>query len=800
MHALGLVVFWIVLTCSAQAQTFSFGAAGDHSARPQTTATFAEIRQADLDFFLSLGDLGYGREWPEADPRLSPEEAWCNGVKRSDRLGSSYPIQLTVGNHEDDWSQQCRPEQGHILNYIECLPEPPELRLIDEGDYGVQYYFDYPLDNPIARFIMLGAGLRVNDHRYDYRENDSDYDWVASKMQEARDRGLPWIIVGMHKPCMSMGNKTCRHTPAVQAGNCEDVRGEDPVDLSPLYDLLLGKQNGLKADLILAGDDHNYQRSHQLALSRDCPGVRHDDTDDFSACVAHHSPNDEYIKGNGSVFVIAGTGGINLRNLRLRDQDRPFFAAWDDDAWGFLRVDVSRQELRGRFVRSAGERFTDSFKIVNPVCGVNCDEWVAYNDLNAAGAANAEHVTSHPYDGSGNLVDFDTGELLPVIIENTIEGGAPCEKPVASTGGNTASGTDADLVFGGIINLQGMDELERPECKARIMLRNLDPSKLYQVTLTANRDNPRYENARYTRVTIEGADEVTQASSLGVVVNSEASVSFSTGFNRENGYVARWNHVKSGNNGRFSIVSEWDQARGRGRANSQGYAMAALRLEQINDEPPPPTWVAYNDMLQAGSANAPHVTHYTYEETGELINVDTGDALPVTVRGRIEALEGDIERCQLAVASTGGNVETGTDAHAVFGGVVNLQGMNELEHDDCRAHLQFSGLDPSKTYTVTLTANRDNVRYENARFTRVTIEGASEFTQASSPGVVVNHEASVSFSTGYNTLNGYVARWTGVTAADGTFEIVSQWETEQGRGNRNTQGYAMAAFRLEEHP
>lgn len=58
----------------------------------------------------------------------------------------------------------------------------------------------------------------------------------------------------------------------------------------------------------------------------------------------------------------------------------------------------------------------------------------------------------------------------------------------------------------------------------------------------------------------------------------------------------------------------------------------------------------------------------------------------------------------------------------------------------------------------------------------------------------------MSFSTGYNTENGYAARWTNVTASDGEVSIESAWDPDQGSGNRNTQGYAMAAIKLEESP
>ena len=111
----------------------------------------------------------------------------------------------------------------------------------------------------------------------------------------------------------------------------------------------------------------------------------------------------------------------------------------------------------------------------------------------------------------------------------------------------------------------------------------------------------------------------------------------------------------------------------------------------------------------------------------------------------------------------------------------------------------FENLDPAKEYHITLSANRDKVEYAGARFTKVTIAGAETYTNASSPGVVVNSEASVSFSVGYNAVNGYVARWTGVTSgSDGSFSVTSEWDSTQGSGDQNTKGYAMGGFCLVE--
>ena len=203
-------------------------------------------------------------------------------------------------------------------------------------------------------------------------------------------------------------------------------------------------------------------------------------------------------------------------------------------------------------------------------------------------------------------------------------------------------------------------------------------------------------------------------------------------------------------------------------------------------------WTAFNDLAPDGSDNPPNVTGHDYRAVGgSLRDFVTGDALPVTVSGTI--VNGYDPR------RNGVPTREGTDAAAAFGGVVDLRGIHELDRADWRNIVTFDGLDPTKRYTITLTANRGNRLYRGSRYTRVTLVGADELTQASSDGVVVYGEDAVSFGAGDNSKTGYVARWVDVTAADGQFSVVSQWDNEQGGGFGNTKGYAMAAFRLEQH-
>ena len=220
--------------------------------------------------------------------------------------------------------------------------------------------------------------------------------------------------------------------------------------------------------------------------------------------------------------------------------------------------------------------------------GTGTDLWVAFNDMNGeTGDNNETYVTLHDYNVSNAaLIDSITGTLISTA-NVSLSGSNNYDDSFIQNGGPVNAGTDAGNIFGfsgsEIVDLQGTLELDEISHYNTMIFNNLDPTKYYDITLTSNRDNIDYAGARFTKVTIEGADSYTNSSSTGVVVYSESSVSFSVGYNTVNGYVARWTNVSPGADGSFSVKSEWDDTQGSGAENSKGYAMTAFRLAEIGE-------------------------------------------------------------------------------------------------------------------------------------------------------------------------------------------------------------------------
>ncbi|MBT2547048.1 metallophosphoesterase [Arthrobacter sp. ISL-65] len=269
---------------------------------------------------LALGDFPY---------EAGREQDFCDMV--TGKLGGDFPYQVVTGNHESDG------HDGDIANIVNCLPNKlPGL----QGEYGIQWYADYPERNPLVRFIMVSPGIKFHDgNNLDYSRGSERWRWTAAALDGARSKNIPWTVVGMHTPCLSVGKYDC------QAGG-------------DFTDMLIDK----KADLVLSAHDHVYQRSHQLGLGQGCPALV---PDTFSqGCLADSAT---MVHGAGTVFATVGTGGQGLYEVNDQDSESRYFATWSgsnhDAALGTLDVTATADRLAAKFVPAEGYTFTDNFGI-----------------------------------------------------------------------------------------------------------------------------------------------------------------------------------------------------------------------------------------------------------------------------------------------------------------------------------------------------------------------------------------------------------------------------------------------------
>ena len=281
------------------------------------------MAKSGASFFLAIGDLSYNE--------VTPESAWCDYVKQ--RVGATFPFEVLVGNHEETTAGP----NGFIDNYAACLPD----RLGVSGQYAHQYYFDYPPAAPLARFILIDPALYRGSAKANYctSGDSANCSWLKARIDEAKSKGL-WTVVGMHKNCITMGEKSC------EIG-------------APLLNALVER----KVDLILQGHDHSYQRSKQLSLSGSCSAIA---ANAYNAgCVVDDGKDGVYTRGAGPVLAIAANVGRSSYSLSTSDPEAPYFATWMDpslNSEGFLKFTVSPDSIDAQFVAGTGS-YADHFTI-----------------------------------------------------------------------------------------------------------------------------------------------------------------------------------------------------------------------------------------------------------------------------------------------------------------------------------------------------------------------------------------------------------------------------------------------------
>lgn len=215
-------------------------------------------------------------------------------------------------------------------------------------------------------------------------------------------------------------------------------------------------------------------------------------------------------------------------------------------------------------------------------------------------------------------------------------------------------------------------------------------------------------------------------------------------------------------------------------------------------------FTAYNDFVTNFTADA-NVTHLGYDQRDlggqTLIDHATGAAVTPTMSLTYYGISH-------ITGGPGSDIASGTDAATIFGGKVTTQGSADAYNSSYigswYVYLDFAGLDPTKTYNLAAVSDRGNSGYANKRWTLHSLEGADASTYASSAGTYQVSPTQVSIDN-YNSLNGYVAKWTGIQpGADGAIRLAftpaidAELPEAYRATNEDGRGYAPAGIMLEE--
>ncbi len=215
---------------------------------------------------------------------------------------------------------------------------------------------------------------------------------------------------------------------------------------------------------------------------------------------------------------------------------------------------------------------------------------------------------------------------------------------------------------------------------------------------------------------------------------------------------------------------------------------------------------SYNDCIRGtGDITSPNATDWTlyngltWHHTGFLKDYQTGLETSVTASFTWNASAG-LNTSETSASSSGeSQPRPGTPAYEVFGGIVDFS--NRLIYygnSGWWAAVEFTGLDPDKSYTFVTTTIRA-ADYTD-RLTLFTLSGHLSAENNSSDGIYLKNGNQTVLQAGGNhrTTTGYVVRWDNIRVADrgdgtGSFSVRAE------AYGSNYRAYPFGGFMLEEN-
>jgi hypothetical protein len=277
----------------------TFAAAGDWGCTSNTDATVSNINGKNPTRVLALGDYSYA----------STGTCWFNKIGSIDDN-----MDIAIGNHDDD---------------------------SDEGFSGYMSHFG--LSKTYYSYTQDGVHVLVMDTDHDsYASGSAQKNFVQSDLQSASTNpNVKWIIVSFHKPMYTSPN-TCSSSSCSNTGS-ENTNIRN--GFGPIFD-----QYGV--DLVLEGHIHNYQRTFTLKYDAGSPS---------SPTITSNNAN-SYTEGNGAVYAIVGTGGVNFHALSGKAS---FTSSQQDNSFGQLVIKTTNNgnKLEGTFYRNGNNAVLDTFSI-----------------------------------------------------------------------------------------------------------------------------------------------------------------------------------------------------------------------------------------------------------------------------------------------------------------------------------------------------------------------------------------------------------------------------------------------------
>lgn len=267
------------------------------------TAVAKALRNQRPDLLLHLGDFIYQ---PKMFPQTCPER-YIREI--GETLADPFQFKLYVPGDNDLPPNEKKPKGSGCWEKIDQLDS-------DFDSYPA--LTDKP--EPYEGTIILRNAFFAVLNTYPWHDPTP---WLAPRIEDARNKGL-WVIIALHEP-------------AITTAWYLEKRGT-----------VLKQINSLKPDLVFSGNQHSYERFHQMGIPKQ---------DGALPFVPSKSGN--YFRGNGAIHIISGGGGATFKpfadqqGFKKRIAPKEVFNALATRALmnHFLILEVERKTLKATAYR-----------------------------------------------------------------------------------------------------------------------------------------------------------------------------------------------------------------------------------------------------------------------------------------------------------------------------------------------------------------------------------------------------------------------------------------------------------------
>ena len=230
---------------------------GERAYHPGFIAVAKALKNHGPDLLLHLGDFVYQ---PKIFPQTCPER-YLREIRKT--LADPFKFKLFVPGDNDLPPNRKKPKGSGCWKKIDAMDSN---------------FDSYPTSTHEPRAyegtMIIGNTFFAILNTYPWEDPTA---WLAPRIKKAKKQGL-WTIIALHEP------------PITTAWYLDK------------RDTVLKQLTVLKPDLVFAGNQHSYERFHQIKTPKQ---------DGSISFVRSKSGN--YLKGDGTIYVVSGGGGATFK-------------------------------------------------------------------------------------------------------------------------------------------------------------------------------------------------------------------------------------------------------------------------------------------------------------------------------------------------------------------------------------------------------------------------------------------------------------------------------------------------------